>query len=63
MSTVVRHVGSRDSSLDRDEIDSKDLLSSIDDNDERPDDCMSMEEDSWFENWVQETAREIKVGI
>jgi hypothetical protein len=50
--------------LDRDEVDSKDLLSSTDDEEferEVEGDCMSMEEDCWFEDWVQETARELQV--
>jgi hypothetical protein len=56
-STVIRHVGSRDSSLDRDEADSKDLLSSTDDEqieDVNFSDEMSVEEDCWFEDWEQE---------
>lgn len=49
--------------MDRDELDSRDLLSSTDDEEfEREEgDCMSLEDDFWFEDWVQETERELEV--
>lgn len=63
-STVIRHVGSRDSSLDRDELDSRSLLSTDDDEvDDQFGDDMSVEEDCWFEDWEQDLPQKHEVCL